>query len=1137
MEMSNQSRILEGKYAITNVRIQGGMSEVTKGITIDSGMPVAIKTWLPNSNPLVARESLGREARALDSLRHSNIVELIEFIRTDDQDYLILEWLEKSLYDLVQENSPLVWNEYFARIGRPLLEAVSYAHRNHWTHRDITPRNILIAEDGSPRIIDFGIGKQSYAGDEWNIVPGKTFRDSRTLGYSPVEPPVGIEAYRRDCYSLGAVSCYAVSGIDISNEDDLRIAFDSADFPEAIRAIISSSISLDVDQRYPMAGAMLEALNVAEDARWSEHRKNYSIPVSVIESVRIRLRRLVADEHNADVDQFLERELNEKPFCLLPPSEIGHASPDYVAVLDVYSSEWKFRCRISGIERNRLEIVDALKVGQIAIQRARDDYDPISVSFVLSSPSSFPTASHDLAIFLGELLTESKELAVKAEEYRIQSLYTSWRMLIRAQSTLNADREGAIRYVAATTDGDRATFHCDESLTIELLDQRRFVQSERGRIFGKVISVFEDSLVLDLLRGDGSALPSRGVLEVDTNAAERAVATQLSAIDRVQFGDPTNPALSGLLSNPMNATPPRPVSLDWTPQEPLDEMLRPIVEAAVGTSDIYVIEGPPGTGKTTLIARLIEQYLRVRPSASVLLTSQTHIAVDNVATKLLDTIGEERIVRIGQVEDHRINEDTRPLLLSRRVEAWATGVQERAYNHLVNWASDVGLNVEYVEAGVWIERILRCRASQASLVEQEMRLSEVTEQSADGDTSSDETTEAAITEIRSALRRLQNEEQEARRRLRGLGEDGVHLATVADDSELEDWKDLYFEGGDKVDECRVRIELLEAWFQRLGRAQDFQLPMLSEASVIAGTCVAVGGVRGIDQIPFDLCIVDEASKATAPESLIPMVLSKAWVLVGDPKQLPPFFDRSGDQSTDGDVDEEARRTILDRFLDPAEGLPESNKSRLSLQRRMVRPIGDLVSEVFYEGQLFSQSESHGWSVVPALPTPVTWITTSKLHERFERRYGSHSYQNLSERQAIQELLFKIERLAERLNMKLDVAVIAGYIGQVRILDDMRRQHVADLPNLNVLCNSVDSFQGQEADICVYSVTRSNEAGRLGFLREKPRLNVALSRGRSGLVIVGDHLFCRTARGENPFEAVVDYIENHPNDCTVVPTQC
>jgi superfamily I DNA and/or RNA helicase len=86
--------------------------------------------------------------------------------------------------------------------------------------------------------------------------------------------------------------------------------------------------------------------------------------------------------------------------------------------------------------------------------------------------------------------------------------------------------------------------------------------------------------------------------------------------------------------------------------------------------------------------------------------------------------------------------------------------------------------------------------------------------------------------------------------------------------------------------------------------------------------------------------------------------------------------------------------------------------------------------------------------------------------------------------------------------------------------------------LSLEWNTVDAFQGREADICVYSVTRCNDRGSIGFLRDARRLNVALSRGRSGLVIVGDHVFCRGAREPNPLRTVLEYIDGHSADCKI-----
>jgi superfamily I DNA and/or RNA helicase len=97
---------------------------------------------------------------------------------------------------------------------------------------------------------------------------------------------------------------------------------------------------------------------------------------------------------------------------------------------------------------------------------------------------------------------------------------------------------------------------------------------------------------------------------------------------------------------------------------------------------------------------------------------------------------------------------------------------------------------------------------------------------------------------------------------------------------------------------------------------------------------------------------------------------------------------------------------------------------------------------------------------------------------------------------------------------------------------MLAEELPQLGNLSVECNTVDAFQGREADVAIYSVTRSNPAARVGFLREPARINVALSRARSGLIIIGDHAFCRHVPGANPMRTVLEHVEANPDACAL-----
>ena len=130
-------------------------------------------------------------------------------------------------------------------------------------------------------------------------------------------------------------------------------------------------------------------------------------------------------------------------------------------------------------------------------------------------------------------------------------------------------------------------------------------------------------------------------------------------------------------------------------------------------------------------------------------------------------------------------------------------------------------------------------------------------------------------------------------------------------------------------------------------------------------------------------------------------------------------------------------------------------------------------------------------------------------------------------------LIKVNAVAAKAGKIYSVAVMTGYGSQRSALERRFRNSVAACQNLELEWNTVDSVQGREADIAIYSVVRSNKAGKLGFLKELSRLNVALSRGRQVLLLIGDDVFLRSASGENPFKRVVEYIEQHPSDCALV----
>lgn len=129
------------------------------------------------------------------------------------------------------------------------------------------------------------------------------------------------------------------------------------------------------------------------------------------------------------------------------------------------------------------------------------------------------------------------------------------------------------------------------------------------------------------------------------------------------------------------------------------------------------------------------------------------------------------------------------------------------------------------------------------------------------------------------------------------------------------------------------------WFDCFGRNEKFNVPLIKRSAVVAGTCIGIS--KYIQDIEFDLCIIDEASKATATEVLVPMSRTRRWILVGDTKQLPPFQDevsRNAEFLEKYDLTEDdIKETLFDRLL---RTLPNSSCKMLKIQHRMVAPIKD-----------------------------------------------------------------------------------------------------------------------------------------------------------------------------------------------------
>lgn len=1132
MTDNKDTTLLAARYALTREVRKGGMSMVTKAADIESGQFVAIKAMLPSGNDRQQQESMNREYRALETLRHPNIVSLIDAGKDKDgKPFLVLEWIDSSLHEYVLQNGRLNWVNFFERFGKPVLDGLAYAQRKRWVHRDIKPKNILLTSSGIPKISDYGIARNQ---DSPRI--GLTLADFKSEPYTPPEADDGRFSYSRDCFSFAALAVYCLSGEELQNYSDLTGRLSDLEPTSCPRFVLETALSSDPAARHPLISNLLADFEKFERERIKNQRATLTIHLTLSSIALEEARRQIGNLEQQELTDYLLGELNEG--SALSINDTGQS-----ITFRLYGITWVVDAHRS-TEGNPGLVIDKLfRMWPTELERIRQNSSEIGLTFTFDPPSDWAHASSALDDLTARVAIDRAEKESLARKSQGEQIFRSWYNLLRARSEYEIKRQGGVRFELIEQEGIRATLRTANPLPDEIIGQSRLIKLSFGKIMlCDVINITFDELVIAITFGDPNDLPRRGQIETNTFAEERALEKQRQALDSIYYDRAAASNLKSLLASPRSAQSNPLFSSTLPCHVELASDKLAVLKKAVVLRDVLVVKGPPGTGKTRLIEEIIVQYLTLNTDHRILLSSQTHVALDNVLERVLKRNASLDVVRVGKVDDPRIAEVCRPLLLEHRIETWAKKVKLDAERFLKAWASEHGLNKEEADTAIIAERLVKT-INQRFILETEMAEAERSgtriEQSRERQLNETGSSESQgldharsrlanqIAELTTAIDRARRAEEDLRRRLHDVSRYGSELSDKEPD-EIKEWIDVLLKNGVHENKYRELLNLQEEWIVRVGRSSDFYAATLASAKIVAGTCIGLAGVRGFNEVSYDLCILDEASKATATEALVPMARSRRWILVGDPQQLPPFLDSEFARTSEEIRDPEIKETLLDRFI---RLLPTELISELRVQHRMIKPIGDLVSKCFYEGALESARTIPDISVGALFKKPVTWLNTSQHNERKERQSGQ-SYENPFESRVIRDVLGRLNFLASKKKRLFRVAVTAGYMAQVKAIKEYLRDYLHEWTSLEIICNTVDSFQGQQADVCIYSVTRSNPQGQLGFLREKPRLNVALSRARDLLVIVGDAEFCDRAVGENPFRLVLRHIENNLDSCEI-----
>ncbi len=667
------------------------------------------------------------------------------------------------------------------------------------------------------------------------------------------------------------------------------------------------------------------------------------------------------------------------------------------------------------------------------------------------------------------------------------------------------------------------------------------------KISGRTVEVAKQN---NRFRRSDSPVPPTGLLTTNLTEALVANSRQMNAVNAFLYDQMVNPSLAGVIVEPSGATRGSDTQLtyfqDWLSDDKKEAVLK-----AVASNELFLIQGPPGTGKTSVITEIILQILRKEPEARILLTSQSNVAVDHALTQIAEAAegAPPEMVRLGRSE--KIGRGGESWTLEERARSWRKEVLERCGPELENLRLEerkardgvkaLATASDMETAGAVEEWITEAKEIAELLQEYEQEHSslgaEASTVARDAIAEMVEQTRAELKEQLDSLSELLPEPIETQ----GMNEQEILAqvikAAAAPNQAGSDLADPASQELQRIQELR---KTLTDWTKVVGLTQDFQELIGRSSRVVAATCLFSGKRSGgaqLGEAGFDWTIVDEAGRATIPEVLIPIVQSERVILVGDERQLPPMVDHMMAKEFGGSTEEPSLDTSLFQTL--VEQVEESGGELLAslrTQYRMCPAIGNLISLVFYDGKLDNGEQTRprrfafDW-----MPAPVTWLSTSSALNRSETRVGE-SFANSTETEVVVELLEKLDEKGQERRRRASVAVISGYSAQVELLSTrIDPENNNRWRNVQIEIATVDSFQGRECDVVIYSTVRSNSEKRIGFLRDRRRINVALSRARELLVIVGDSYMMETATIDaelNPFASVLNHIRSHSDECKV-----
>ncbi|GAA5849474.1 hypothetical protein JCM5353_006863 [Sporobolomyces roseus] len=482
------------------------------------------------------------------------------------------------------------------------------------------------------------------------------------------------------------------------------------------------------------------------------------------------------------------------------------------------------------------------------------------------------------------------------------------------------------------------------------------------------------------------------------------------------------------------------------------------IQGSLRTNGFSLIQGPPGTGKTSTIVGLVGAFVESRP----------RIAAP---------------IAVGKPTDPSTIPPIPKVLLCAPSNAAVDEVAKRLKE-----------GVRTSDGQLYVPKVVRIGAdSSVDISVKEIFIDELVERATSGAKTVNSTdSQTKMQSMRNEIEGLRHQRDDKQMEMDSVMNNDMRRGEL--NLELKQIKAKIFDLSQRLDSEKDKA-------QQSRRAMDaeqrkMRIKILSEADVICST-LSGAGHDYMSQLPFDFetVIIDEAAQSIELSSLIPLKYGcTKCILVGDPLQLPPTV-----------ISSVAARGGYDRslFVRVMQRGPQA-VHLLSIQYRMHPNISAFPSAAFYQSRLtdgpnMDQKTLATWHNNALFP-PYAFYHVSGM----ETAGRHHSWTNPQEAQTALAIYDRLSKEYSTIDFAYRIGIVTPYKGQVGELKKVFRQRYGEEILSRISFNTVDGFQGQEKDIIILSCVRGGSADKgVGFLADTRRMNVALTRARSSIWILGD----------------------------------